>query len=84
MSPVRGREQKYERRNDMGDMERAAMEGPKEDHKAVDTAISTLEKLGYLIEGIRCKNGVLDITCRHPRNEENNLSMDGVSETFKV
>jgi hypothetical protein len=77
MSPVWGHEQKYERRNDMGDMERAAMEGPQEDHKAVAAAISTLEKLGYLIEGIRCKNGVLDITCRPPKGAAPEYSSTG-------
>jgi hypothetical protein len=77
----------------MGDMEWAVIEGPKEDHEAIIAAISTLEKLGYLIEGIHCRSGVLDITCRPPRNNgsdggnsylEKGLSMDGISETFKV
>jgi hypothetical protein len=77
----------------MGDMERAMMENQQEDHKAIIAAISNLEKLGYLIEGIHCRSGVLDITCRPPRNDgsgggnsslEKGLSMDGISEAFKV
>jgi hypothetical protein len=77
----------------MGDMEWSLMESQKEDHKAVVATISNLERLGYLIEGVHCKNGVLNITCRPPRNDgsgggnpslEKGLSMDGMSGTFKV
>jgi hypothetical protein len=61
----------------MGDIEWSLMESQKEDHKVIVDAISTLEKLGYLIEGIRCKSGVLDITCRPPKGVTPEYSSTG-------
>jgi hypothetical protein len=72
----------------MGEMEWALMDSYQEDHAAIITAISNLEKLGYLVEGICCKDGILNITCRPHKNDKNGsgkpaISMDGVSDTFK-
>lgn len=71
----------------MGKMECVVLDYNKEGHGAIVTAVSDLEKLGYLIEGIHFRNGTLEITCFPPQKGKGSnattLSTDGISESFK-
>jgi len=70
----------------MGEMEKAFVESQNTGHEAIAAAVRDLEKLGYRIHCIQYYGGgQLDIGCYCPQvNEGSSLSMDGMSETFKV
>jgi hypothetical protein len=74
----------------MGEMGKAFFDDQIKGHEAITKVMGDLGKLGYLVRGINYyDDGFLVIKCRCPQvnegsNEENPLSMDGVSESVKV
>jgi hypothetical protein len=54
----------------MGEMEWCLLDSKKEEHKKISAAIHDFERLGYLVSGIRCKNGALKVICYPPEKEE--------------
>jgi hypothetical protein len=72
----------------MGEMEWVRLDSRKKEHDAIIAAISDFDRAGYLVSGVRFKDGALEVVCYPPDKNDGSsgpdLSMDGVSETLKV
>jgi hypothetical protein len=53
----------------MSNIERSLLDSRKKEHNAIVSAISDLDRLGYLVNGVCFKDGVLEVVCRPPDKE---------------
>jgi hypothetical protein len=53
----------------MYNMESSLLDSRKKEHEAIITAISDLDRMGYLVSSVCFKNGALEIVCYPPDNE---------------
>jgi hypothetical protein len=63
----------------MSEMERARLDSRKKEHDAIIAAISDFDRAGYLVSGVRFKDGVLEVVCYPPDKEGSNKDINWVS-----
>jgi hypothetical protein len=54
----------------MGEMERSILDARKKGHEAIVTAISDLDRMGYLVSGVSFKDGALEVICYPPAKKD--------------
>jgi hypothetical protein len=63
----------------MGEMEWCVLDGAKEGHESITAAIRDFERLGYLVQSVSYKNGILEAALRPP-SKERGLAQRGFSD----
>jgi hypothetical protein len=54
----------------MGETEWALLDSRKKEHEAIRNIISDFDGIGYLVNGVRFKDGALEVICYPPDKKE--------------